>query len=177
MRAKIGTRETRCHGPWSACSTGPTGPTAAARAPFTGPSFSASAFTDNELRVPFLRGLQIPCSSNGIEIAVFTGEVHLFLHETVSETGHARVKAMTNAQGITGVGLVTGDAYHMNGGTQEEFTFDVDALPFDYDMVNNFHVTSSGAAGNIVAHETLRITYDADGNATVTVVNFHADCK
>src|SRR5256885_11406190 len=35
------------------------------------------------------------------------------------------------------VGLVTGDAYHMNGGTQEEFTFDVDALPFDYDMVNN----------------------------------------
>src|SRR2546430_13457191 len=76
MRAKIGTRETRCHGPWSACSTGPTGPTAAARAPFTGPSFSASAFTDNELRVPFLRGLQIPCSSNGIEIAVFTGEVH-----------------------------------------------------------------------------------------------------
>jgi len=72
---------------------------------------------------------------------------------------------------------VTGDTYHLNGGTQEEFTFDVNALPFDYDMVNNFHVTSAGATGNIVAHETLRITYDADGNATVTVVNFHADCK
>src|SRR5256885_8136178 len=83
MRAKIGTRETRCHGPWSACSTGPTGPTAAARAPFTGPSFSASAFTDNELRVPFLRGLQIPCSSNGDRKSTRLNSSHLVISYAV----------------------------------------------------------------------------------------------
>lgn len=132
----------------------------------------------NDIKVPLGFPIQIPCSRSGLEIIVFTGTQHLQYSQSTRADGSTRVTIMTNGQGATGTGLVTGDSYRLGGMTQE--TFDLPAgqpWPASYQYDNNFEVTSAGATGNIVAHETLRVVWDDAGVPTIQVVNFIGECK
>ena len=155
------------------CGVSSTGPEA-----FNHPAFAAESYTESDVAVPFTRGVQIPCSRNGLEIVVFTGTQHVLLHQSVAATGRSAIKLQTNGQGITGTGLVTGDTYRLGGMTTDMYQLPLGTpYPASYTYVNNFPITSAGATGNVVAHETLRVEWDAWGNGTVTVVNFNAECK
>jgi hypothetical protein len=138
---------------------------------------AASADVTNDVAVPAQFPVRIPCSRAGWEIIVFQGTEHVLLQQVVRPDGGARVKIQTNGTGMTGVGLVTGDLYRVGGTTQESYDFPAgQPFPASYTYVNDFVVTSAGATGNVVAHETLRVIWDAYGIPTVQVVDFHADC-
>jgi hypothetical protein len=90
--------------------------------------------------------------------------------------GNYRLKIQSDGQGVTATGLVTGDVYHVGGGTSDTW----DYLPsggFHYDYQNAFQATSPGKTGNTVAHETLHIDADQYGHVELRNVEFHAECK
>ncbi len=157
-----------------ACASGTTAPTDAARAP----ALAASTYRERDVAVPFVRGIQVPCSRAGLEIVVFEGTQHVAIQQTVASTGRTLLRFQTNGQGVTGTGLVSGDTYRLGGVTSESYQLpDGTTFPMSYSYQNAFTVTSPGATGNIVAHETLRVDFDAAGSGTVSVVNFKAECK
>jgi len=162
----------------AACADAPTAmPSASSTAAGGRPSLVAAQATTNETDLPVQFPIQIPCSRLGREIVVLSGTEHTSLQQQSTAAGATHVRVHVNARGVTGVGLVTGDSYQSAGTTQESFDFDVAGFPASYDLTYNFTLTSPGATGNIVAHEVLRVSYDALGNSSVDVVHFDATCR
>jgi hypothetical protein len=134
------------------------------------------ALTENDIKIPYHQPVIVPCGRLGQEIVPFDGTIHVLFQMSFSASGRRHLKMQTNAQGMTGIGLVSGDRYRLNGGSSDAYEFDVDGT-YTNTFVNNFHVESAGATGNIVAHETLRVLVDENGIPTVQTVNFTAECK
>jgi hypothetical protein len=141
------------------------------------PAAPAFAATQNDTKVPFHQPVIVPCGRLGQEIVPFDGTVHVLTQTSFSASGRQHLKLQTNAQGMTGVGLVSGDLYRLNGGSRDSYEFDIGGLPYANTYINNFHVESAGATGNIIAHETLRVLVDENGVPSVQTVNFTAECK
>ena len=137
---------------------------------------SLAAITENDVKIPYHQPVIVPCGRLGQEIVPFDGTVHVLFQTSFSAGGRRHLKLQTNAQGMTGVGLVSGDLYRLNGGSKDMYEFDVEG-PYANTFVNNFHVESAGATGNIIAHETLRVLVDENGVPSVQTVNFVAECK
>ena len=157
------------------CADRAVGPTEAPAANPAAPSLAA--FTENDVKVPYHQPVIVPCGRLGQEIVPFDGTIHVLFQTSFSASGRRHLKLQTNAQGMTGVGLVSGDLYRLNGGSSDAYEFDVEGLPYTNTYINNFHVTSAGATGNIIAHETLRVLVDENGVPSVQNVNFVAECK
>jgi hypothetical protein len=162
-----------CAAALAGCADGGVGPTEAPDE--AGPSLAA--ISENDVKIPFHQPVIVPCGRLGQEIVPFDGTVHVLFQTSFSASGRRHLKLQTNAQGMTGVGLVSGDRYRLNGGSKDMYEFDVDGLPYSNTYVNNFHVESAGATGNIIAHETLRVLVDENGVPSVQTVNFVAECK
>jgi hypothetical protein len=156
------------------CADRALGPAEAAAGLQSAPSLAA--VTENDIRIPYHQPVIVPCGRLGQEIVPFDGTVHVLFQTSFSTNGRRHLKLQTNAQGMTGIGLVSGDLYRLNGGSSDAYEFDVDG-PYSNTYVNNFHVESAGATGNIVAHETLRVLVDENGIPSVQAVNFVAECK
>src|SRR5215216_4074451 len=63
----------------------------------------------------------IPCANAGAgEFVVLTGTLHVLTTFTINGN-NVRGKSHFQPQGISGVGLTTGDKYHATGVTQDEF--------------------------------------------------------
>jgi hypothetical protein len=119
----------------------------------------------------------VPCGRLGREIVPFDGTQHVLVHSSFNTSGWSTSICRPTPRGLTGTGLVSGDAYRVNGVTKDQYQFDALTLPYTNTYVNNFHVESAGATGNIIAHETLKVYVDENGDATIEVVNLTAECK
>ncbi len=51
------------------------------------------------------------------DLVAFTGVVHGQIHFTISASGVFHLRLHLNAQGVSGVGLLTGDKYELTGAT------------------------------------------------------------
>ena len=141
------------------------------------PRFAASAnATTSESLVPVHLPVRIFCSRLGTEIVPLDGVEHVTFQQAFSANG-GHVRMHVNTQGVTGIGLVTGDLYRSAGATEESYDFDVGQFPFSYSTTYSFVLNTAGSAGHIVAHEVLRVDYDASGVPTVSVVKFDAECR
>lgn len=138
---------------------------------------AAAASTENDIKISAHLPVIVPCGRLGQEIVPFDGTQHVLVHSSFNTSGVEHLKLQTNAQGMTGTGLVSGDTYRVNGVTKDQYEFDALTLPYTNTYVNNFHVESAGATGNIIVHETLKVYVDENGDPTVEVVNFTAECK
>jgi hypothetical protein len=156
------------------CADRALGPAEAPAGLRSGPSLAA--VSENDIKIPYHQPVIVPCGRLGQEIVPFDGTVHVLFQTSFSASGRRHLKLQTNAQGMTGVGLVSGDRYRLNGGSSDAYEFDVDGT-YVNTYINNFHVESAGATGNIVAHETLRVQVDENGVPSVQTVNFVAECK
>jgi hypothetical protein len=155
---------------------GPTGPDRFA-SPLLGLSAnSASTITTND-QVPFSFTVFVPCANGGAGEDVFvSGTLHVLTHQTISSSGNVQVKVHFQPQGATGVGQTTGDTYHATGVTQEEFNQN-GTYPFTDTFVNNFRLIGPGPNNNLLIHENLHITINANGVVTAFVDNFSIECR
>jgi hypothetical protein len=156
------------------CADRALGPAEAPAGLRSGPSLAA--VSENDIKIPYHQPVIVPCGRLGQEIVPFDGTVHVLFQTSFSASGRRHLKLQTNAQGMTGVGLVSGDRYRLNGGSSDAYEFDVDGT-YVNTYINNFHVESAGATGNILAHETLSVQVDENGVPSVQTVNFVAECK
>ena len=161
------------------CSDVARGPTDPARTPsLDGPAFSASTVTTNE-RVPFALVAFVPCANNGAgELVEVSGTLHVLTHETISDAGHAQFKVHFQPQGASGRGLTTGDTYRATGVTQEIQTVDLtDGAPQEFTFINNFRIIGKGPNNNLLVHQVIHITINANGELTSEVVKTTVECR
>jgi hypothetical protein len=117
----------------------------------------------------------VPCAAGGAgEEVVFTGQLHILMAMTFDDAGGVHVKDHFQPQGLTGVGLITGDKYQGTGVTQDEFNAKVGV---ETTTINNFRIIGQGPGNNYLVHENTHITINADGTVTASVDNLSVDCK
>jgi hypothetical protein len=119
----------------------------------------------------------IPCAAGGVgEVVDLTGS----LHSLVSFTENANNVSgyfHFQPQGVGGTGETTGAQYNGTGVTQQSFSTSLQNGQANLTYVNNFRIIGQGPGNNFLLHETLHITFNADGTVTVFHDNFSFDCK
>lgn len=137
----------------------------------------ASTFTQN-LQIPFFTIAFVPCAQDGAgEFVLLSGDLHDLVHVTTDSTGGTHVKLHDNPQGITGVGLTSGDVYHGTGVTQSEQNTAASGFPLELTFVNNFRVIGPGPGNNLLVHENTHVTINANGVVTADVDNVSIECR
>lgn len=117
----------------------------------------------------------VPCAMGGDgEDVQLSGKLHMLYHTTLDDTGGFHMKLHFNPQGISGVGLTSGDKYQGTGVTQENFNGKVGE---EYTYINNFRIIGQGPGNNLLVHENFHITVNADGTVTSYHDNIRTECK
>jgi hypothetical protein len=118
----------------------------------------------------------VPCALGGAgEDVLLTGNLHVLMHFTANANGGFQVGSHFQPQGISGVGLVSGDKYQGTGVTSDRFN--VSGLPFTSTFINNFRIIGQGSGNNFLLHENFHVTVNANGAMTAFVDNFSVECK
>ena len=157
----------------AACADAPLAPSEMSAAV---PQFAAATSTTSTI-VPFATVTFVPCANGGAgEAVLLTGNLHVLLHTTISNSGNAHFKVHFQPQGVSGVGLTTGDNYQGTGVTQPEANFN-DPLPVTRTFINNFRIIGQGTGNNLLVHQNAHLTINANGEVTATVSNTSVECK
>ncbi len=155
------------------CSSSPTGPSTDATAGIA-PDLRATSFTENQ-KDPLDFSALIPCAAGGVgEIVDFSGTLHVLLHVTVNGT-KVTIKQHFQPQGVKGIGETTGDVYNATGVTQDVSRSGT--VGFTETFVNNFKLIGPGPGNNLLVHENLHITVNANGTLTVLKDHVTVTCK
>lgn len=148
--------------------------TAIALAGAAGAGAQATTVTTNE-QVPITVFAFVPCANDGAgELVVLTGTLHVLTHVTIDDQGGLHVKQHFQPQGLSGVGLTTGDTYRGTGVTQTEFNA---TAATEQTSINNFRIIGQGRDNNFLVHSTFHVTVNANGEVTTVVDNFSAECR
>jgi hypothetical protein len=116
----------------------------------------------------------VPCAAGGTgETVELSGNVHELFLLTSNASGGFVTKSLNNAQGMSGVGLTTGAQYRGTGVSQRQLSINVGV---EDTFVNTFSLIGQGSGNNLLVHETLHITINANGDLTVVHDNFSIDC-
>jgi hypothetical protein len=119
----------------------------------------------------------IPCAAGGAgEIVDLSGPLHTLISFTINGnnvSGYFHFQP----QGISGTGESTGTKYQATGVTLESFKNSLQNGQANLTFVNNFRIIGQGPGNNYLVHETMHVTINADGTATVFHDNFSVDCK
>src|SRR6516164_9457315 len=119
----------------------------------------------------------IPCADGGAgEVVDLNGPLHTLISFTINGnnvSGYFHFQP----QGISGTGETTGLKYQATGITQQSFKSSLQNGQANLTFVNNFRIIGQEPGNNYLVHETMHITVNADGVATVSHDNFSVDCK
>lgn len=135
----------------------------------------SSSFTTSAV-VPLDFPAFVPCAAGGTgEVVWLSGNLHTLWHFTEDGAGGFHVMSEVNPQGVSGVGEVTGDKYQGTGVTR--FDFNARSLQMTTTFVNNFRIIGQGTDNNFLVHNNFHVTVNANGELTVVVDNFSAECR
>jgi hypothetical protein len=171
----------------AACSNDlPTTPsvTVGRRAPSTTPAvadaevgtmaaMTATSTFSFPLPQPFQRF--VPCAAGGSgELVDLSGTLRLIIHTTVDGGGGFHSEVLVHPQGVTGIGLTTGDIYQGTGATQTTLNGTVGEQST---FVDNFRLIGHGPDNNFLLHQTVHVTINASGEGTANVFNVTVECR
>jgi hypothetical protein len=135
---------------------------------------NAEVITQSE--VPLDTIVSNPCALNGRgEMVALSGEEHAVFIVTSDAKGGLHISTHFNNQGVGGVGLTTGDRYRGTGNNR--FSSSSRAAMSEFTFVNNFHLISAGAGSNLLLHETVHVTINANGEVTSSVMDIRVECR
>ena len=118
-----------------------------------------------------------PCISEPIEL---TGTILFVFHFSQDANGGFHSSLLTQAQGIGGVGLISGSKYRFVGTSKNNFngTFDpFNPGPMESTMINHFRIIGQGAAPNSHLVSRSHITINANGTLTVINTSSSLECR
>lgn len=119
----------------------------------------------------------VPCANGGVgELVELSGPLHTLITYTINGN-NVSGKFHFQPQGVSGVGLTTGDKYQATGVTQESFKDSLQNGQYQSSYINNFRIIGQGPDNNFLVHENSHITINANGDVTVTHDNFSSECK
>jgi hypothetical protein len=161
---------------FSACSDNPASPRSRVPVVVGGPNLAAVASTTSDV-FPVEITQFVPCANGGAgEVVVVTGNLHEVFTTVISGNGTLVLRSHFQPQGVSGVGLTTGDKYQATGVTELS---DVISPPFPVTstFVNNFRFIGQGPGNNLLVHEVAHLTIDANGVVRVDVDKASVECR
>jgi hypothetical protein len=136
----------------------------------------ALAITTNDF-VPFAQAVLVPCANGGAgEVVLISGTLHIQQHITINDN-RVNIKSHFQPQGAGGEGLTTGDQYNATGVTQEQDSLPLTNGAAEFTFINNFKIIGQGPDNNLLVHQTVHVTVDANGVVTSTVDNTSVECR
>ena len=139
------------------------------------PAMAKAATYTTNVKYPVVWMDYVPCAMGGAgEWIVLYGEMHELFHTTLDDNGGFHLKFHVQPQGLSGTGLTSGDKYQGTGVTQDSFNGKVGRT---YTFVNNYRMIGQGPGNNLLVHENMHITVNANGDVTAVVDNVRVDCK
>jgi hypothetical protein len=133
----------------------------------------ASASTTTE-KIPVDILSFVPCALNGAgETIHLTGTLLNISHVTTNRN-HATITTHVNPQGLGGVGLTSGRKYRGTGVSKSVVTLGVGQTQT---FVENFRLIGQGPGNNLLLHENLHVTVNANGEVTAEHDNFSFECR
>ena len=158
-----------------ACSDSPVSPRHLAPDAVSGPTLAALVSTTNEV-VPNEFTDFVSCANGGAgELVHVTGSIHQVFTTVVNANGGVMVRARSQNQRTTGVGLTTGDTYQASGVTQTTEHLGTQ-LPIIFTLIHNLRLVGAGPDNNLLAHQVVHITISANG-VTSNVDRFDITCR
>ncbi len=144
---------------------------------FVMPVQGQATVTTTNVFLPLDLDVLVPCANGGTgEIVRLLGNLHVGI-QFVANNNHITFRVHFQPQGVSGVGILTGDAYQGTGVTKDTLTTQNDGGPFEETFVNNFRIIGQGPGNNLVVHETLHVTFNNNGFLTALQDNYSIDCK
>ena len=141
------------------------------------PQFAAAATFTASVKIPINIDVFIPCADGGAgEVVFLSGNLHDMFHITVNDNRFT-VSVVSNPQGVSGVGLTTGDEYHGTGVGRFTQTGSFVNGQLSFTSVNSFKIIGQGRGNNLLIQANFHITFNADGEVTVVVDNFSGECR
>lgn len=159
-----------------ACSEAPLSPGGPAPDAVGGPELAAIASTTSDVVEIDLTAF-VPCANGGAgELLHAVGRLHQVFTTVINANGTVTLRSQFQPQGLTGVGLTTGDKYNATGVTQ---TIDQIRAPFPAvsTFINNFRMIAAGPGNNLLIHEEGHLTINANGTLTVFVDRVSEECR
>ena len=140
---------------------------------------TAGAEVTTNVRIPLNTLAFVSCAAGGAgELVAISGDLHIVFTSTFSASGEVTSMSHFQPQGVSGFGLITGDKYQGTGVTQTTYHVDGrDGFPWNLTEINNFRIIGQGPGNNADVHSTLHITVNADGTATVTLIDSKVTCS
>ncbi|HLE98494.1 MAG TPA: hypothetical protein VI540_01265 [Gaiellaceae bacterium] len=133
---------------------------------------AATTDTSNEI-APFAAVLDVDCLG---EPVLLSGWLHTLVRSTVDQTGGIHFRRLSQPQGVTGIGLVTGATWQGTGATQSTTNVPA-AAGFEDTFVNSFKIIGRGGAANYLVQATFHITVDATGALATAVAHATVECR
>ena len=119
----------------------------------------------------------VPCANGGAgELVSLSGPLHI-LTTFVLNGNQVSGKSHLQPQGISGVGLETGDKYQATGVTQDHFSGSLTNGQFNQSFINNFKIIGEGPGNNFLVHENFHLSINANGEVTTAHDNFYIVCQ
>jgi predicted extracellular nuclease len=116
--------------------------------------------------------VSIPCTGDTVELE---GPLHVLMTYTANGNNISG-KYQFQPHDVKGTDLTTGDKYEATGVTQETFKTSLQNGQAELTFVNNFRIIGQGPGNNYLVHETMHVTFNANGVVTVTHDNLSAQC-
>ena len=133
--------------------------------------------TTTHVLFPFTPALPVPCANGGAgELVQFSGEVLVINHLT-SNDNHTTIKSHVQPQGLSGVGLTTGDTYHINGGSRNSSTFQTDGGGSTLTLLSITRLVGPGPDNNLLLFQHFRMIFNNNGELVSSEASFSSDCK
>ena len=137
---------------------------------------SQALTTTSNLFVPFAQLVDVPCANGGAgEFVLVSGTYHMLFHMTINEN-QAILKTLFQAQGVTGVGQITGDLYHATDVRHLINTVPLDTGAQTVTLVSRLNLVGS-SGHNLFVHQNVHLTVNANGEITSTVDHVSNECK
>jgi len=141
------------------------------------PAQASASTVTTSTEFPISLTVFIPCAAGGTgEFVALSGDLHDLFHVTFDGNGGFHLDAQDNPQGVSGVGLTTGDKYQGTGVTRFDFNGTAGGT-IVYTAVNNFRIIGSGPGNNFLVHDNFHITVNPNGTVTSSHDNFSVTCK
>jgi hypothetical protein len=119
----------------------------------------------------------VPCADGGAgEYVLVSGYLHILITTTVDANGGFHGKTHFQPQGMSGVGLTTGASYRATGVMQEHFNSSAGET-ISETFVNNFRLIGPGRGNDLLVHQAVHVTTNANGDVTADVFNSRIQCR
>lgn len=137
---------------------------------------SAESLANNSVEsVPYERTFFVPCANSGIgEDVLLTGTIKI-VEQVIFNNNRFTMTYNTNAQGLTGVGLSTGETYRASGGSPGTITGSLENDQFTGFYIEQLRITSQNST--YLVNYRFHVTITSDGVIITQISEDNVDCK